>query len=221
MSRADFEPSDVHVLSDLAQLKVLADPLRVRILEALCRDELTTKQVAERLEEKPTKLYHHVEALERVGLVRLTRTRPNRGTLEKYYRAIARAFQADSSLFAGDADEATDGSEATTGVAPVPEVVAMMLDRTRGELAELTGSGALTDVTDAGLLTFCEIEGSQETIDRLRERLTRLIEETTQCDDDGEPSRRYRLTLAFFPLDRARTAPADGEEPDNAEPEGD
>lgn len=30
------------------------------------KPERTTKQVAERLGEKPTKLYHHVEALERV-----------------------------------------------------------------------------------------------------------------------------------------------------------
>ena len=57
-------------LSDLDQVKVLADPLRIRILEEMCTAERTTKQVAQRLGEKPTKLYHHVEALERVGLIR-------------------------------------------------------------------------------------------------------------------------------------------------------
>ena len=67
-----------YVIRDLAQLKVLADPLRVRILEALCEQPRTTKQVAERLGEKPTKLYHHVEALDRAGLIELHSTRPNR-----------------------------------------------------------------------------------------------------------------------------------------------
>jgi DNA-binding transcriptional ArsR family regulator len=85
-------------LSDLDQVKVLADPLRIRILEELCKEERTTKQVAKLLGEKPTKLYHHVDALERVGLIRLARTRQNRGTMEKYYMAVARQFRADSRI---------------------------------------------------------------------------------------------------------------------------
>src|SRR5688572_15754608 len=90
---------ETYTLSDLEQVKVLADPLRIRILEALCQQERTTKQVAQILGEKPTKLYHHVEALERVGLIRLSRTQQNRGTTEKYYLAIARTFRADSRVF--------------------------------------------------------------------------------------------------------------------------
>ena len=74
---------EVMILTELDQIKVLADPLRIRILEELGQ-ERTTKQVADLIGEKPTKLYHHVEALERVGLIQLTRTRQNRGTLEKY-----------------------------------------------------------------------------------------------------------------------------------------
>src|SRR5262245_52283071 len=86
-------PLGTHTVTDLAQIRALADPLRLRILGALGREPRTTKQVADVLGEKPTKLYHHVEALERVGLVRLTETRPNRGTVEKYYQAVAGRFQ--------------------------------------------------------------------------------------------------------------------------------
>ena len=43
----------------------------MRILTAL-NEERTTKQVAELLHEKPTRLYHHVDALERACLVQLT-----------------------------------------------------------------------------------------------------------------------------------------------------
>ena len=63
-----------------------------RLLEALVLEPRTTKQVAEALGEKPTKLYHHVDALEKVGLIRLIRTQRNRGTLEKYYQSVARSF---------------------------------------------------------------------------------------------------------------------------------
>src|SRR5262245_52487033 len=88
---------DVH-LANLEQLKVLADPKRIRILEQL-GEERTTKQVAEILGEPPTRLYHHVAALERVGLIRLARTKPSRGALEKYYVTVAKAFSADPRLF--------------------------------------------------------------------------------------------------------------------------
>ena len=95
------EQSAVYKITSLEQIKVVADPLRLRILECFSREEQTTKQVAQKIGEKPTRLYHHVELLERVGLIRRTRTRQNRGTLEKYYLAVARCFEAGPGLFSG------------------------------------------------------------------------------------------------------------------------
>jgi DNA-binding transcriptional ArsR family regulator len=88
-------------LADLDQIRILAHPLRLRILGALVRQPRTTKQVAELLGEKHTKLYHHVQALERARVIRLTETRQKRGTTERYYQATAALFQAASSAFAG------------------------------------------------------------------------------------------------------------------------
>ena len=58
-----WEPEDIYTMTSLEQVRVVADPLRVSILEALCLEARTTKQVAELLGEKPTRLYHHVDAL--------------------------------------------------------------------------------------------------------------------------------------------------------------
>ena len=91
-------PTGVQTVTDLAQIRALADPLRLRILRALSGVPCTTKQVAIVLGEKPTKLYHHVEALERVGLIHQTETRRNRGTTEKYFQAVAAQFQVASSV---------------------------------------------------------------------------------------------------------------------------
>ena len=44
---------EAYTLETLEQIKVLADPLRIRILEAF-GEERTTKQVADLLGEKPT-----------------------------------------------------------------------------------------------------------------------------------------------------------------------
>ncbi|MGH8246495.1 MAG: ArsR/SmtB family transcription factor [Gammaproteobacteria bacterium] len=99
MIGADME--EWFLLKSLAQVKAVADPLRQRILEVLRDEPMTTKQVALKLREKPTKLYHHVEILEQAGLIRLVRTKPNRGTVEKYFQVVARHFQVDRQLFAG------------------------------------------------------------------------------------------------------------------------
>ncbi|MEM6795731.1 MAG: helix-turn-helix domain-containing protein, partial [Acidobacteriota bacterium] len=103
---------EIHVIRDLAQLKALADPLRVRILEAFAEQPRTTKQVAARIEEKPTKLYHHVDALHKAGLIVLETTRQNRGTVEKYFRAIARLFRTDPELFGGAGGDGEAGLHA-------------------------------------------------------------------------------------------------------------
>lgn len=92
-------PRSKHTLVDLAQIRALANPLRLRILGALVGEPRTTKQVAELVGEKPTKLYHHVQAMERAHLVRLVSTRPKRGTVEKYYQATATLFQAGKTAF--------------------------------------------------------------------------------------------------------------------------
>src|SRR6478609_9673948 len=74
----------------VADLRALAHPLRLRMMELFAEQPRTTKQVAELLGQPPTRLYHHVAALERAGLLILKETRPNRGAVEKWYEAVAR-----------------------------------------------------------------------------------------------------------------------------------
>jgi DNA-binding transcriptional ArsR family regulator len=185
-------------LSDVRQVKVLADPLRIRILEELCTAERTTKQVAERLGEKPTKLYHHVEALERVGLIRLARTRQNRGTIEKYYMAVARQFRADSRIFS--AADAGSGPEGDALQAMIATVFDRTADEMRGLIAENRGRKG---IEEQGVLSYLEIRTDSKHGRRLQARLMRLIKSLEGPDDTKRKSggRRYRLTVAFYPLE--------------------
>src|SRR6516162_7031147 len=74
---------------NLVQLRALAHPLRLRMMELFTEGPRTTKEVAQQLGEPPTKLYHHANALERAGLLRLSKTRQNRGAVEKWYEATS------------------------------------------------------------------------------------------------------------------------------------
>jgi DNA-binding transcriptional ArsR family regulator len=208
----------VYTLTELEQIRVLADPLRLRILEAFC-EERTTKQVAEQLGERPTKLYHHVEALERVGLVRLTRTRPNRGTLEKYYLAVARSFRADSRLFSAADAEGAEGDGAS-GAESMKQMVGGIFDRTANELARLLDVRGLEHLEAEGIVTHVTLELEERHVKRIQRRFKRLLDDLGKLGEEaikaaaaGEAprsERRYRLTLAYYPVDRLEDEPPPG-----------
>jgi DNA-binding transcriptional ArsR family regulator len=125
-SRSGSRRRGVYRVRRLDQVRALAHPLRLKLLEIFAAGESTTKQAAERLGESPTRLYHHVAALERAGLVRLARTRPNRGTVEKYYLALAQQFEVDSSVL--------PGGPGRRDLSPEAAVASQVLQATRDDL---------------------------------------------------------------------------------------
>ena len=90
------------------QARLLADPIKLRIIQEMAVTPHTTKQVADSLGEKPTKLYRHVEALRDAKLIELVAEKQKRGTIEKYFLAVARRFEIHPDLFAPP----TEGGEA-------------------------------------------------------------------------------------------------------------
>ncbi|MEM9558218.1 MAG: winged helix-turn-helix domain-containing protein [Acidobacteriota bacterium] len=196
----------VHIIEDLERLKVLADPLRLRILEELCGEARTTKQVAKALGEPPTRLYHHVETLERAQLIRLERTRPVRGTVEKYYRSVARSFRADPRLFSldGGAAQSALAAELLEGSAAELRALPQALDAAAA--GEGVDSSRLADAIAEGMLIVNVSLKRLETtcIVELRRRLDALIEEMQGWGDDVKESAphapEHRLVIALYPL---------------------
>jgi len=188
---------DSLTLSDLDQVKVLADPLRIRILEEMCKEERTTKQVANLLGEKPTKLYHHVDALARVGLIRLTRTRQNRGTMEKYYIAVARQFKGDSRMFSA----ADVGSE--KGGDALQAMISTVFERTSDEMRGLIAQGRGKEgIEEQGILSYLEIQTDRKHGRRIQARLAKLLKSLEDLPPGGAKpgATSYRLTIAFYPI---------------------
>jgi DNA-binding transcriptional ArsR family regulator len=190
--RRSAPQAELRTLDDLKQVRALADPLRMRILGALC-EERTTKQVAELLHEKPTRLYHHVDALERAGLVQLTRTRPKRGTIEKYYRSVARTFEARVST----------GRQSEASREAIDDVMATAFATTSSEVSRLLERGAVSTLSEEAILTFLEIRATRGEIQKLRRRLHAAIGAARE-EGKGKSlprNERYRLTIAFYPLE--------------------
>ena len=186
-----------YVLRDLEQVKTLADPLRMRIVEAMRSGPRTTKQVADAFGEKPTRLYHHVDALERAGILRLVETRRNRGTLEKYYEPVAKLFIIDRELFAPEQGEAAEDAAGVVQSA-VPDMIRNTAEEIRAGIAEKRIP--LRDRSRAEVARVV-VRAAPERIEALMEKVHALLED---AQDEGEavgPVHDYRLLIAFYPVD--------------------
>lgn len=93
------EPTpDVKVIDDLATLRLLSDPLRLRLIEELGVQPTTVKALAKAMGMKPNRLYYHVNLLEQHGLVRVTQTRIVSGIVERTYALVAKHFAVSETL---------------------------------------------------------------------------------------------------------------------------
>ena len=91
---------DTLVLDKPGQLKALGHPLRVRVLEMLGqegREQLTNRELAQRLGVDPGHLHFHVRMLLKAGLIELADDGAGR---EKPYRAVAKTFRVAPELLA-------------------------------------------------------------------------------------------------------------------------
>lgn len=191
---------ETYKIRDLEQVKVLADPLRQRILEALIHGPLTTKQVAKFLGEKPSRLYHHVEALERVGLIRLVRTEKTRGTIAKYYRAVAKSFQAARELLEVTDEEAMRGLDAA---------IAGILEGTLSEIRQSWAAGLLRPGPDSvqAVISRGHVRATPAQIEALKKRLYDWLRECQRVARRKDGQVEYGLTVMFYPTPSANARP--------------
>lgn len=92
-----------------AEARALASALRLRILRLCHREELTNKEIAQRLGRDPASVLHHVRRLVDTGFLdALPARRGTRGAREVPYRATGKSWTLD----VRDADPARRGHDA-------------------------------------------------------------------------------------------------------------
>lgn len=82
----------VQTIASFDPIKIIADPLRLKILRLLMAEAATLSQLGRTLKIHPAKVRYHLKQLEELGLVELVSTREVGGFVEKYYRATSRAL---------------------------------------------------------------------------------------------------------------------------------
>lgn len=197
------EPATERVISDVETLKVLSDPVRLRILETMvtAADETwTVKRLAAAMGVGPTKLYHHINILEEREFIRVAGTRVVSGIIETSYRIAQLSVRLDRSLLSGGDDETRSS---------VHDVMAVIFDSVRDEIERSLNSGLVKGDDDP--LQNLLIRGlSRIQPDRaleLRRRLRELLDEF-DTDSHGpaeEGAIPFGYLIALYPFPEPKT----------------
>jgi DNA-binding transcriptional ArsR family regulator len=93
-SHPDYELPDVVVADQPEQLKALGDRTRLALLDLVLERAATVSELASALSRPKSSVAHHVEVLQRAGLLRVVRTRKVRAVTEAFYGRTGRTVQA-------------------------------------------------------------------------------------------------------------------------------
>lgn len=203
-NRSREGPGAPRLTPSAVELRALAHPLRLRLMELFAETPRTTKQVADLLGEPPTRLYHHVAALERAGLLHLKETRQNRGATEKWFEASSRTAALWGVRPRGVRRTSKRESAARRALAM------SILTQSR---QEMVAAMALRG-RERPMLGRLVIVASAERLGELRQRLFDTIDEIREefAGEDRTATaaadvERWALTLTFAPVSSSPRSP--------------
>ena len=88
----DYKAKETMIVAEPAQLRAMADPFRVQLIQLLRDRARSTQELAEELAIPKGTVGHHLKVLEAAGLIHVVRTRKVRAMTEKFYGRTARLF---------------------------------------------------------------------------------------------------------------------------------
>ena len=180
------------VIDDVEKLKVISDPLRIKILEFASADlakGFTAKELAARLGTSQTKLYRHLNLMEEHGFLRVAETRMVSGIQERRYAATAHAFRVDRSLFNRGGGEAA-----------ISDVLDALFDSARADIGAAMHAGLIDMEAEPHrrrmALSLTRVRLSPASVRKVMRQIERLAEIDDLEEPDGSP---YGLVLGFYP----------------------
>jgi len=187
------------IITEPETLKIIADSFRMALLREFHHPR-TVKEVSETLGMPPTKLYYHVNLLEKHGLIEVIDTNVISGIIEKTYRITARRLRLDESLLAAPGFENHQ----------LENLVSAILDEIRQEM--MAG-------LRHGLIEFAKNERQEkpqeflwrgvsyltpEEAEMIQQKIAALFLEVEGYPQErqtaGKNNRPYAINFLFYPL---------------------
>jgi DNA-binding transcriptional ArsR family regulator len=194
-----YERDAQFMVSDLDTLRVLTDPLRLQILEVLDQRPQTVNQVADKLGHSGSRLYYHINMLEKHGLIKVVETRMVNNMVEKLYWLTAKDIEIDKSLLEFSREGVQDG---------LVNLVSSSLEATRSEmLRSLQERSFQLDHGARPIPRDIIIQTSRkrlkdETYQKFLEKIRALLKEFSELPEEmgsGENINSFSLALFLYP----------------------
>lgn len=191
----------VHFLT-AEELSAVAHPLRQQILGLLVqRGELSGREIKDLLLEGTTNPYYHLDVLREAGLVHVVRRAQRRGSVEKFYAAVARTFSMDpGELVTGNPRAA----EVRTGILTVARSGA---EAALGALARSLEPEDAYAKRPVPFVNLCTLRLPEDRAQELRARMKTWLEDVAEAgreesftEEDGTCV-EYTFYQLFFATD--------------------
>ena len=178
------------IIRDVETMKVIADGMRLKLIKAM-QQPTTVKTIAAVLNMPPSKLYYHVNMMEKYGLIEVAGVNLEGGNAEKQYQVTARRFKVQNPILMGEA------LEKDTAVS----IWSSLLDETKEDF--LQNYNLRDESIQPPRYPFASKKAFHLTDNQLTEfhaKLDRLIKETDRLaainqETEGEP---FELTVIFY-----------------------
>lgn len=194
----EFKPAPVMMVEDLETLKILADPMRNQILEILAPGKLTINQMAKKLGLSPSKLYYHINLLEKYGLIKEVDSIVKANIIEKVYWVSAYECKMDHNLCNFSTPEGQE-SVMTVMVTPIDSTREDMM-RSLEARATALNQGAKEHPRD--VVIYRELRKmSDQAADAFTKRIKEVLDDFDDYEEHGESEDIHvrALTIAFYP----------------------
>jgi len=184
------------LISDIEALKAYFDPMRIRIIRTVSHQPRSVHEIAAELDIPFTRLYYHINLLEKYGLIQLVETRTLSGAVEeKYYRVTAHVFVVNKNLLTLRAND-------DQGESGLEVILKTVLDDTRRDIENSVRDSRIDLMKKApdpeALLIRRGLSAlSKERASALYEKLQTLLQDFAV--DDPEGGEFYALAFALYP----------------------
>lgn len=184
------QPIEELWLHDIETIKIYADPRRLEIIK-LMQKPTTVKEISDRLDIAPSKLYYHIKLLRDHGLIQEVGHNIESGIVEKIYQVRARHFKMVNPLI--NAEVPPEAADA---------LISSMLDET----AQAFRQTLLHEKRDGRspprypFLSKKSVRLSEQQLTDLHQKMVAFIEELTTRAEENKASAEpeYELTLLFY-----------------------
>jgi DNA-binding transcriptional ArsR family regulator len=189
------KPAERITLDSLEALKVYFDPMRLKIIHQMVREPKSVHEIAEALGVPFTRLYYHINLLEKNGIIHVVETRAMSGAVEeKYYQVAAYHFIVPRSMLSFSTPE---------GEESIKVFLSAMLDETTEDIRRSIRSGHIkmeleSPEPESLLLRRGLMKMPREKVSQFHQDLMELMRRY-QAEPSTAEDAYYALVLAVYP----------------------